>query len=214
MMQKGSWKLTVGCIAALAAVVTMSVEGTTPVASKNIVGYVKVDLTANQWSLLSNPFKQVDGSTPTVTKVLGTQVPNSTTVYTWNGTAYGTSVKLPPAWSDPNLPMAPGAGWWVKAPSNATVLIMGEVPDDASMVSTFATKDNLIGYPYPVEKTLGASGLATVPTGASAFFWNGTTYTTAAKLPPGWVPNETMGLAEGFWLIGGAGFTWTEAKPY
>jgi hypothetical protein len=64
MMQKGSWKLTVGCIAALAAVVTMSVEGTTPVASKNIVGYVKVDLTANQWSLLSNPFKQVTAARP------------------------------------------------------------------------------------------------------------------------------------------------------
>jgi hypothetical protein len=214
MMQKGSWKLTVGCIAALAAVVTMSVQATTPVPSKNIVGYVKVDLVANQFSLLSNPFNQVDGSAPTVGKVLGTQVPNNTTVYTWTGAAYGQSIKFPFGWSDANLPMPPGAGWWVKAPAAATVLIMGEVPDAASAVTNVQAGNNLLGYPYPVEKTLKTSGLATAPNNTTAFFWNGTAYVQSTRFPFGWTPDETMGLAEGFWLIGQAGFTWTEAKPY
>lgn len=212
-MQKGSWKLTVGCIAALAAVVTMSVQGAAPVPSKNIVGYVKVDLLANQFSLLSNPFNQVDGSVPTVSKVLGNQVPNNTTVYTWTGAAYGQSIKFPFGWSDANLAMGPGAGWWVKAPAATTVLIMGEVPD-ANAAKNITAGNNLLGYPFPVEKTLKASGLAGAPNNTTAFFWNGAAYTQATRFPFGWTPDETMGLAEGFWLISQSAFAWNEAKPY
>lgn len=212
-MQRSSWKLTLGCVAALAAVV-VSVQAATPVASKNIVGYVKVDLVGGVYSLLNNPFNQVDGTAATVVKVLGTQVPNNTSVFVFNGTDYDQSTKLPFGWTDAALELAPGTGWWVQTPSDVTVLLLGEVEDADTVAKDLPAGFSLNGLPYPVDAAVTGSGLAGAPNNTSLYFWNGTDYEQATKLPFGWTADPTIGLEEGFWVDAAAAFTWTETKPY
>lgn len=211
MMRKNPWKLA-ACVFG-AAVLVVSALPAQEVAS-NIVGYVKVDLMAGDFSLLSTPFNQVDGSANTVAGVIGDQVGDGSSVFVYNGANYDAATKLPViGWSPGTLELARGAGFWIQANADATVLLMGEVPEEDTTVSLVAG-DNLVGNPVPVESTLTASGLAGTPAGTSAFFWNGSGYDAATSLPVvGWSPDSALQIGEGFWVNIAGDFDWTEPAP-
>lgn len=211
MMQKRSWKLAAGSL--IAAVAMVSAAFAQEVTS-NIVGYVKVDVVGGQFSLLSTPFDQVDGSANTVNNVLGDQLGAGTSVFAWDpvGASYTAANRLGPIWTNGDTALPRGSGFWVNPGADATLLLMGEVPDAQTDINIVAGP-NLVGNPVPVEMALNDSGLSAAPAGSSIFFWTGAGYTPSNKLGPNWIPNETLALGEGLWLISGGDFLWTEAAP-
>lgn len=210
MMQK-SWKLAMGCIAAVAIMAT-NVRAQDEIAS-NVVGYVKVALEAGQLSLLAQPFDQVDGSANTVSTVLGNQVPGSTVVNVWDaeGGGYVSALRTPVGWSA-DLPLIRGDGFWINSPSAVEVLLMGQVPEEDSVIDIPAGLA-LYGNPVPVEKALVDSGLNAAPGGTVLYFWDGAGYVSVIKTPVGWSAQTTIGMAEGLWIETPAAFQWTEPTP-
>lgn len=211
MMRKNPWTLA-ACVLG-AAVFAVSAVQAQEVAS-NIVGYVKVDVTQGQITLLSTPFNQVDGSANTVANVIGDQAATGSSVFTYNGASYDSATNLPViGWSPGDLALPRGTGFWLDPGANGTLLLMGEVPEDATQLDLVAG-DNLVGTPVPVEMTLTTSGLAAAPAGTSAFFWDGSGYQSATSLPViGWSPDSALQIGEGFWVSLGADFSWTEPAP-
>jgi hypothetical protein len=210
MMQK-SWKLAMGCIAAVAIMAT-NVRAQDEIAS-NVVGYVKVALEAGGLSLLAQPFDQVDGSANTVNSVLGTQVGTGTTVYVWDaeGGAYATASRSAFGWSA-DVPLTRGDGFWIQSPAAAEILLMGQVPEADSVIDVDAGV-SLYGNPVPVEKTIVDSGLNAAPMGTTLFFWDGSGYVTVSKSAFGWPAGTNLGMAEGFWMQAASAFQWTEPAP-
>jgi hypothetical protein len=209
MMQK-SWKLAMGCIAAVAIMAT-NVRAQDEIAS-NVVGYVKVALQGGTISLLTQPFDQVGGGANTITTVLGDQAPNGTTVYVWddNVSDYATASKSIFGWNA-DLPLTRGDGFWIQSPGAAEILLMGQVPE-SDTVTDVMTGWSLLGNPVPVEMAVSDSGLNAAPQGTALYFWNGSDYVSVSKGLFGW-PAATMGMAEGFWLNAGQDFQWTEPAP-
>lgn len=210
MMQK-SWKLAMGCIAAVAIMAT-NVRAQDEIAS-NVVGYVKVALEAGSVSLLAQPFDQVDGSANTVDSVLGSQVGPQTRVYVWDGEAgaYATAVRSLAGWSA-DLPLTRGSGFWIQSPAAAEVLLMGQVPETDSVIDVEAGV-SLYGNPVPVELGVGDSGLGIAPIQTRLYFWDGNGYVTIVKSLGGWPAGSTLGMAEGFWMVAPSDFQWTEPAP-
>ena len=209
MMQKHSWKLAAGLVAATAIMVGVAQAAEV---TSNVVGYVKVDVEAGANNLLSTPFNQVDGSASTVSNVLGDQVAPGSTVFAYDSAiGYVGSTKFPDAWTN-DLPMPRGAGWWLKTTANASVLIMGEVPEEDTTLA-MATGSTLTGLTVPVEMTMDDSGLSAAPLGSTAFFWDGGAYVGATKFPAGWTPNSDLAPGEGFWVTAQGEFDWTEPAP-
>jgi hypothetical protein len=210
MMQK-NWKLAMGCIAAVAIMAT-NVRAQDEIAS-NVVGYVKVALEAGQLSLLAQPFDQVDGSANTVNNVLGDQVPGNTSVNVFDaeGGGYVTASRGAFGW-DLDLPLTRGSGFWIQSPSAVEILLMGQVPEEDSVIDIPAGL-GLYGNPVPVETALADSGLNAAPGNTSLNFWDGTGYVTVGKGAFGWDQEVNIGMAEGFWINMPSAFQWTETAP-
>ena len=210
MMQK-SWKLAMGCIAAVAIMAT-NVRAQDEIAS-NVVGYVKVALEAGGLSLLAQPFDQVDGSANTVNSVLGTQVGTGTAVYVWDaeGGAYALAQRSLFGWSV-DIPLTRGSGFWIQSPAATEVLLMGQVPEGDSLIDVEAGL-SLYGNPVPVETGLADGGLNAAPGGTTLYFWDGSGYVLAEKSLFGWPAGSTLGMAEGFWMNAPSAFQWTEPAP-
>lgn len=210
MMQK-SWKLAMGCIAAVAIMAT-NVRAQDEIAS-NVVGYVKVALEAGGLSLLAQPFDQVDGSANTVNSVLGSQVGPQTTVYVWDAGAgaYATASRTLAGWSA-DIPLTRGDGFWIQTPAAAEVLLMGQVPEADSVIDV-AAGVSLYGNPVPVENTIADTGLNAAPMQTTIYFWDGSGYVTVAKSLAGWPAGSSIGMAEGFWMNAPSAFQWTEPAP-
>lgn len=210
MMQK-SWKLAMGCIAAVAIMAT-NVRAQDEIAS-NVVGYVKVALEAGGLSLLAQPFDQVDGSANTVNSVLGSQVPGQTRVYAWDAEAgdYAGTTRGVLGWSA-DLPLTRGDGFWIQSPSAVEVLLMGQVPEEDSVIDIPAGLA-LYGNPVPVESALADSGLNTAPAQTRLYLWDGTDYIGITKGVLGWSAQTNIGMAEGLWIDAPSAFQWTEPAP-
>ncbi|HCF95728.1 MAG TPA: hypothetical protein DEW46_11750 [Verrucomicrobia bacterium] len=210
MMQK-SWKLAMGCIAAVAIMAT-NVRAQDEIAS-NVVGYVKVALEAGQLSLLAQPFDQVDGSANTVNNVLGTQVGIGTSVYVYDAEAgtYANAGRSALGWTAA-LPLTRGYGFWINSPAAVEILLMGQVPEEDSVMDVEAGLA-LYGNPVPVEQTIADSGLNAAPMGTSINFWDGSGYVNVGKSAFGWPAGTSIGMAEGFWMIAPSAFQWTEPAP-
>ncbi|MGI6300296.1 MAG: hypothetical protein ACOX52_04445 [Verrucomicrobiota bacterium] len=210
MMQK-SWKLAMGCIAAVAIMAT-NVRAQDEIAS-NVVGYVKVALEAGGLSLLAQPFDQVDGSANTVANVLGSQVGPQTIVYVWDaeGGAYAQASRTLAGWSA-DIPLVRGDGFWIQSPAAAEVLLMGQVPEADSVIDVEAGL-SLYGNPVPTENAIADTGLNAAPMQTVIYFWDGSGYVQVSKTLAGWPAGSTLGMAEGFWMSAPSAFQWTEPAP-
>jgi hypothetical protein len=185
--------------------------------TSNVVGYVKVDLLANQPSLLATPFDQVDGTANTVANVLGDQVGTGSTLFWWDGAGYQAVNKTLVGWSGGGAQALPrGTGFWLQTPADTTVLLLGNVPEQDTNLTVVAGQNNLMGNPVPVDNlAVSASGLNAAPIGTQLFFWDGSAYVGASKSLVGWGA-AAMGIGEGMWVAlpaGATDYAWTEPAP-
>jgi hypothetical protein len=173
-------RLSMVCAAALmAGLLAGEAKAQDTVTSVNVVGFSTEDAPANQWTLISPPFTQVDGTTNTLMSVFGTdqlaQHPNpnfidrvayyqtgSQTYQFWgqrpgsntffkanNGTEW---VAMIPG--DPICP--PGTAIWFvpRAGTSKTLKFSGQVVDVATQSVEIISGLQLISYPFSTEIAL------------------------------------------------------------
>jgi hypothetical protein len=185
--------------------------------TSNIVGYVKVDMLANQQYLLATPFDQVDGTANTIENVIGDQMGVGTNLFYWDGGAYQGVSKSIVGWGAGGAtPLPRGSGFWLQSPADASLLLMGNVAEQDAVLTVVAGQNNLMGNPVPIDNFLVAdSGLNDSPVGTQLFFWDGAAYVGASKSIVGW-GTTLMGAGEGMWVAlppGATDYTWTEPPP-
>lgn len=228
-------KRLIGVAAGLAMIAGLATAQTN-VLSQNAVGYVKITVesppTASALYLLSTQWLQIDGTTNTIAKVLGDQLPNLTQVFTWNGTGYNAPSTyfngnfVPPGTGDTAI--NPADGFWIQIPPNTPstdIFLLGEVPGanngfDSNVVQNLGGIQ-LVSNPYPVNTTWTNIDLAVqLPNLSQLFVYDGGFGTPSTKLPTGaWNASPDIDVGEGFFVAVGAGGTgnlaeWVETKPY
>ena len=198
--------------------------------SQNAVGYVKKTINPGEFAYIQNPFVKIDGSGDFTVSEMLPDVPNGTTVLTWdtaNQAYVGTTKNFLGAWpQDPAI--ARGEAFFVQisaaAPSPVDIYLLGEVPGNTTYASTdipLVEGFTAVGVPYPVATTIEDSGLnAALPNNSSILLWDVNTqgYLGVTKNFLGaWAPANTMiEPGDGFFvsLPDPAGATYTEVPGY
>lgn len=188
--------------AALAAAGVITAMAQDPVYSVNAVGYVNMDI-GQEFKIITNPLNVGDNM---LSEVLP-DVPPGTQVFFFDGVGYTASANVPGVGWLPDAPLAPGDGAFIQAPSDATITFVGEVPQgdlSVDIPAGFSMK----GSPVPQEGTLDELAF---PGGAGdqVFLFRGGTFASSAFVPGvGWLPNETIGVGEGFFVLPVEAKTW------
>lgn len=221
-------KRLIGVAAGLAMVAGLA-QGQTNVLSQNAVGYVKINMDAGKFYLVSTQWLQIDGSPNTVNNVLGTQFADFSQAFTWNGSSFNASHTLLPGgtgnWTGGATAIEPGDGFWLTTGTSVEAFFLGEVPGanngfDMNVVSG-VTGFQILSNPYPVNIAWQSTDLADQLTDFSQLFqFDPDTgfLPSVTKLPGGnWTSNPTISVGEGFWVrvgLGTGSIDWTETKPY
>jgi hypothetical protein len=183
--------------------------------SENVVGYVNVSLPAG-FAIVAN---QLDldgtGTNNTVSTVFGTNLPNNSTVYSFNAGAYDSATYTTKGgWggsvSQVNASLNGGNGVFVKVPSATTLTLIGNVRQ-GTLTKNYGTGFNLLGSQVP-QAGLVQTDLGFVPANNDIVyrFLPGQTYQSATYTTKGgWGTQPTIGVAEGFWLNTQTANTWT-----
>lgn len=104
------------------------------VSSQNVVGYINIDLVANQYALIAN---QLDNGKGNKVGDLLTAVPENTTIAKFLNSKGGfeaANTFVGGEWDTPAQTLAPGEGAFIKAPSASKITFVGEVKQGASSV--------------------------------------------------------------------------------
>lgn len=208
---------------------TASMAQTNQVLSRNAVGYEKFDIATGTLALVRADFNDLSGANLTVTNLLGSQLPQGTTVFIWdrNAAIYKSESRGRSGWNPGTNVISRGAGFWIQLPAvapsnNYSVYMMGEVPDSVTAPTTTIaniTGFDLLGLAYPVATTWTGTTLAAgAPSGANLFIWdqNAQTYASYSRGRSGWntPANFTIQPGQGFWFQTTATQTWSQVKPY
>jgi hypothetical protein len=193
----------------------------TPVFSVNAVGYVNVTVPAGAFALLANP---LNASSNVASAVLP-DVPANTVVYIFNSdTAAFTQItkRAGTLWTGGtlagNTPLAPGQGFFIKAPTGTAVPItfVGEVPQGTNLtVNIPAAGFHLLGSIVPQEG--GVQSVLGLPAvnGDVVYTFNPDTqgYSQNTKRAGTlWTPSEpVIAVGRGFFLKATAAGTWTRS---
>jgi len=184
--------------------------------SQNVVGYINVNLPAG-YTILAN---QLDldgtGTNNTVNTVFGTNLPNNSIAYSFNGTTYDSSTYTTKSgWggqvSQVNAALNGGRGVFVKVPSATTLTLVGNVKQ-GTLSQAYGTGFSLLGSQVP-QAGLIQTDLGFAPANNDIIYrfnpdqsgYTSSTYTTKG----GWGTQPTLGVAEGFWLNTSTAGTWT-----
>ncbi len=170
--------------AILASFISVAAHAQNSVPSVNAAGYIKVSVEEGKFYFLQNPFNTFDGSQQTLDGVVGTALPDGSTIYLWNATTqtFDLSNYIEGVGWLPNLPVSRGSGFFVQPTAGANptsnLFLFGEVPGATTAQTTQLLLQpgfNSIGFPYPVGTTLGTSGLnAATQEPDSVYMWNAT----------------------------------------
>ena len=117
--------------AAIASACAVALGQTT---SQNVVGYINIDLTANQYALIAN---QLDNGKGNKVGDLLAGVPENTTIAKFLNSKGGfeaANTYVGGEWDTPAQTLAPGEGAFIKAPSATKITFVGEVKQGASSV--------------------------------------------------------------------------------
>ena len=175
--------------AILASFVAVAVHAQNSVPSVNAAGYIKATCAVNKFYFLQVPFNTFDGSSYTLDTLIGTALPDGSSVYAWNtaNQTYDISNYIDGLGWSPDLPLARGQGFFVlPSPESASsptydLFLFGEVPGATTSAMTtmnLSTGFTAVGFPYPVTTTLIDSGLTQITEdGDSVFMWNAGTQT-------------------------------------
>jgi hypothetical protein len=192
----------------------------TPVFSVNAVGYVNVTVPAGAFALLANP---LNASSNVLSAVLP-DVPNNTVVYIFDAATSSfiqITKRTATLWAGgqgANQPLAPGQGFFVKAPAGTAVPItfVGEVPQGTNLtVNIPAAGFHLLGSIVPQEgKVQTDLGLpAAINDVVYTFDTASQTYVVSTKRTATlWAPSEpTIPVGRGFFIKAGGPLTWTRS---
>ena len=211
--------------AALSAVTLATVVAQTPVYSVNAVGYVNVTVPAGKFALLANP---LNASSNTLSAVLP-DAPNQTVVYVYDPAAGYTPITRRVvggvgSWTGGqggNTVIAPGKGFFVKAPAGAdlNITFVGEVPQGTganALKVNLVPGYNLVGSIVPQEGKVTTDLKLAAASNDQVVQWDPATqgYVTKTFRVVGgtgqWVGGEpVIKVAEGFFFKAGAASTWT-----
>ena len=189
-----------------ATILAIVPAGVAEVVSSNIVGYSKLTIPANGYTLVANPFVEVgSGETIAINDMFaedatvgtaGSSASNADTLLTWDGTGYVTYYLRADAsngnhWrksgerkaTTDSVPEGDGAFYHGIGAEVATLTVSGEVRTEDLPV-TILPGYNLLGNPFPTELSFSTFVVEGATAGSSAsnadtiLTWDGTGYVT------------------------------------
>jgi len=177
--------------------------------SVNVVGYVNYPAKA-PFSMISNPLNNTAGNT--LNNILPS-VPIGTTIYTWDGTAFVSSVFFG-TWA-PNLTLNPGDGAFINLAADTTLTWVGEVMQGAlsnPVPLGFSIKSSQVPQSLKLENSPTNTvdpGLGfPAALGDTIYFYRGGTYVSSVYFGT-FAPAAIPAIGEAFWVNTGAAKTWT-----
>lgn len=222
-------KKTIMILAATLAA-TAAMAQTNQVLSRNVVGYVRIDIPANKLALIANPFVQVGTSAEAVTVPelfgdLGSTLPGGTQILMWNPLA---QAYVPALYDEldgwtaaATNKIARGQGVFFKSPSAYSVYLMGEVPVAPLTNSILGGGAfNALGYAFPTAVYLTNTTMAAGAVGGDQVAtWNVAGQHYDFNLYDdldGWTsPNQQFTPGQGlFYKRFGSATSFTSVKPY
>jgi hypothetical protein len=186
------------------------------VSSANIVGYNKVSLTNDAYTLVSTAF---NGDT-TITNLFGS-LPTGSSITYWNSSSqtYTTISKTRSGWGTAGTNIIQrGSGAFVKPVGTNTVMISsGDVPNDSSFTNYTVNGYVMLSFPFTADVEFKNTAIySNSATGDSITFWRNGAYTTYSKTRSGWgtATNAVIYQGEAFFYQSTAAGTEAEAQPY
>ena len=208
--------------------VVLSMALATEEQNSNAVGYHEHTLpNAGDLILVSPTVDNLIGDT--LQDILGTQLPNNSAVFSWNGTGYDPpSIKTALGGWVPNSTIIRGQAVFVQLANTAsgttTFSFDGEVPDESNGGGT--TTVNVSGldataYPYPIDIDFGATLAAiAAPVNSTVFFWNvgnqGYDPLTTKSVLGGWGATDARNIpvGEAYFMETPSPISIDEVEPY
>ena len=161
---------------------SLSILAQGTVSSVNAAGYIKVDTEGGKFYFVQNPFTKFDNSTSfTLSEMIGDTLPDSSQAFVWDAGAQQFSISsfiTGLGWF-PDIAVERGQGFFVQPAAGTpatSIFLHGQVPGATSFSSTqvdLVPGFSAIGWPYPTEVTLNASGLdGAVADSDQVFAWD------------------------------------------
>ena len=191
----------------------LAAQAQSNVFSANVVGYVNVPLSANNFYLAATPLNAPTNDLNT----LLTALPVKSSVQIWNGAGFTPANKGAGGWS-PNFTVPPGTGYFISSPSAVTNPFVGSVVVGFGGSVTNALPAGLfqlVGSPIPFNGTLNDPnlGLTALPNKSSVQVWNGNGFTPSNKGAGGWSPDLPIIPGQGFFVTSATATNWVQTLP-
>jgi hypothetical protein len=182
--------------------------------SVNAVGFVNVNLPPG-FSLVSNPLEGPNAAANTVSALFPTTLPNNCAVFKFD-TATGTFVSSTfffGAWSNPNLSLVPGEGFFFRnsSPSTITNTFVGNVKQ-GTLATPLAAGFTLVSSQVPQAGLVSTDLGLPIANTETVFKFNNTLnqYDGSTFFFGSWSGGEpTIGVGEGFFVKKTASASWT-----
>lgn len=190
--------------------------------SQNAVGFINVEVDAEELVCLTIPFNNMDsedGSWTFKDTQIAADAPTASYVYFWNGTAWAANSKGRNGFTTTKV-LQPGEAFFFKPKQAMTITLAGEVPDDDTTPVAISGGANLsaVGNPYPVPVKFVDTALAGQASTASyVYFWNGVAWAANSKGRNGFTTTKEVAPGEGFFFKSNAkddSTEWKVEKPY
>jgi hypothetical protein len=190
--------------------------------SQNAVGFINVEVDAEELVALTIPFANMDSDDGKWTfkdTPLADAAPTASTVYFWDGASWAPYSKGRNGFATDKV-LEPGEAFFFKPKQAMTITLSGEVPDEASTPVAITGAANLtaVGNPYPVAVKFTDTALADQATTASTvYFWDGASWAPYSKGRNGFATDHELAPGEGFFFKTNAkddSTEWTVEKPY
>lgn len=185
----------------------------------NTVGYIRIDLEANQWKLVGIAFDQLDEESVSIAEVLGTTgFANGTRAMVWDTAtlSYMTADFFIDAWYGDDITLARGQGFWIRAPEQTELFILGQVPQVEQTALSLMEGLQLFASPYPVPVDMNDGQVfETDPIdGDRLTSFDGVQYATADYFLGQWYGEVLLQPGQGYWYRSGGDQEMTVRKPY
>jgi hypothetical protein len=208
---------------ALAGLMVLSVLATAAFAvevyTPNTVGYIRVELEANQWKLVGIAFDQLEEESISIADVLGTSgFANGTRAMVWDTVAltYKTADFFIDAWYGDAINLVRGQGFWIRSPEATDLFILGQVPEAEQTALSLKEGLQLFCSPYPVPVDMNDEQVfETDPiSGDRLTSFDGVSYATADYFLGQWYGDVLLQPGQGYWYRSSGDQEITVLKPY
>jgi len=179
--------LLLAAVLGAAGIATSSAQ----VFSVNVVGYVNVAGKA-PFSLIANPLNNTAGNN--LNNILPS-APFGTTIFTWNGTSFASSVNFG-SWS-PDLTLAPGGGAFINLAADTTLTFVGDVMT-GNTTNPIPAGLSIRSSIVPQSDTLGNLGFPAA-FGDTIYYYRNGAYASSVYFGA-WAPDLSPAVGEAFWV--------------